>query len=32
MLCPFEGLGIFMINEEKTLFKNLFSDEMEWNG
>jgi hypothetical protein len=30
MLCLFEDLGILMINEEKTLFKNLFSNEMEW--
>jgi hypothetical protein len=33
MLRLFEDLGILMINEEKhTLQKNLFLDEMEWNG
>jgi hypothetical protein len=28
----FEDLGILMINEKKALFKNFFSDEIEWNG
>jgi hypothetical protein len=28
----FEDLGTLMINEEKTLFKNFFLEEMEWNG
>jgi hypothetical protein len=32
MLRLFEDLEIFMINEGKTLFKNSFLDEIEWNG
>jgi hypothetical protein len=32
MLHLFEDLGILMVSEEKTLFKNFFLDEMEWNG
>jgi hypothetical protein len=32
MLSLFEDLRVLMINEEKTVFKNIFSDEMEWNG
>jgi hypothetical protein len=31
MLHLFEDLGIY-INEDKTLFKNFFLDEIDWNG